>query len=312
MRSVKNISLILCIFLLVSFCVAGCYPAPAIDPTTPIATTNSPSEPSQATTTPSTEENVPTVPSSGISSETTVPADTEPVTEPLNTTEAGSDAPTMEAEHEHVFVENYTVAPACTKEGYTLFSCSCGAYYTDRHTPATGHFWSEWTVTREPTVDEEGESARSCFNCAETEVQVLAKLDPPVQTEPADTVPPTDDTHPDTTDPTEPSEENTIPDETETATGSTEPTVQDPVPGETESEAGESSTNSTDSTDPTVSTTNPGEDIPSSTEPDDIPEGESGTSETPEETEADNTSTTSEPTVADPSDPAETTSSDNS
>ena len=40
------------------------------------------------------------------------------------------------------------------------------------------HSWSEWTVTKEPTVDAEGEEERVCTICGETETRPVPKLDP--------------------------------------------------------------------------------------------------------------------------------------
>ena len=45
--------------------------------------------------------------------------------------------------HTHSYYYDYTVSPTCTSDGYTVYSCSCGDYYYDDYTAATGHDFSD-------------------------------------------------------------------------------------------------------------------------------------------------------------------------
>lgn len=118
---------------------------------------------------------------------TTAPPETEPqetepavTTQPTQTTARETEPPTTteatEPPHEHSYSIADTVAPACTSDGYTVYQCSCGSKYTDNETSATGHCWSDWSVTREATASAEGEQARTCTACGATETAAIEKL----------------------------------------------------------------------------------------------------------------------------------------
>lgn len=79
----------------------------------------------------------------------------------------------------HSYVSTVT-APTCTAQGYTRHSCACGASYTDSYTDPTGHGWGEWKTVKEPTTEAEGTQERSCKNCGATEQKSIAKLEPTV------------------------------------------------------------------------------------------------------------------------------------
>ena len=65
-----------------------------------------------------------------------------------------------------------TVEATCTTGGYTRHYCECGKYIDDALTPATGHNWGEWTVTKEATCTEAGSQTRTCLNgCGESQTQ---------------------------------------------------------------------------------------------------------------------------------------------
>ncbi len=69
--------------------------------------------------------------------------------------------------------------PTCTAGGYTTCACSrCGDSYTKDETSALGHEWSDWTVTKKPSFDEEGQEERVCARCGGTEDRTLAVLAP--------------------------------------------------------------------------------------------------------------------------------------
>ena len=59
------------------------------------------------------------------------------------------------------------VLPTCTEEGYTHYTCPCGAndYYTD-YTPALGHDYHG--VTTSPTCTEAGYTTYTCTRCADS------------------------------------------------------------------------------------------------------------------------------------------------
>ncbi len=57
--------------------------------------------------------------------------------------------------------------PNCTEGGYTTHTCHCGDTYTDNHTDALGHVWSEGTVTQRPVTGSDGVMSFSCERCGE-------------------------------------------------------------------------------------------------------------------------------------------------
>ena len=94
-----------------------------------------------------------------------------------------STTPVNSPEHSHTYMST-TVAPTCTAQGYTTFTCSCGSSYKDNHTQATGHSWGTWTTTKEATTSAAGEQVRTCSNCGATETQSIPKLTVSEPTEP--------------------------------------------------------------------------------------------------------------------------------
>ncbi len=69
------------------------------------------------------------------------------------------------------------VKPTCTKDGYTLHTCTCGDSYKDAATKATGHSWSDWKITKQPTTSQTGKQKRTCSICKTNEEQTLPKLE---------------------------------------------------------------------------------------------------------------------------------------
>ena len=66
-------------------------------------------------------------------------------------------------------------AATCTEDGYTgdTYCVICGKMIAQGEIiPATGHDWSDWTVT-EATCTEDGSKTRSCATCGETETEVI-------------------------------------------------------------------------------------------------------------------------------------------
>ena len=82
-----------------------------------------------------------------------------------------------EGDHEHEYVATTTPA-TCTEDGSTVYTCLCGDSYTVV-IPATGHDWSDWRITKQPTFTDEGEERRYCQNdgCEAFESNVLPVLE---------------------------------------------------------------------------------------------------------------------------------------
>lgn len=68
---------------------------------------------------------------------------------------------------EHAFTASDVIAPTCSMEGFTLYSCDCGEFYTQDHVPATGHHYTAETVV-EPTYDAGGYTVYVCADCGDT------------------------------------------------------------------------------------------------------------------------------------------------
>lgn len=92
---------------------------------------------------------------------------------------ASSNQGTSSSSHTHSY-SSTTVEPTCTTEGYHLQVCACGSQVK---TPiaATGHFWGEWTVLAQPTLEYTGLKEHTCAICQATESQELPKLEPAVE-----------------------------------------------------------------------------------------------------------------------------------
>lgn len=77
----------------------------------------------------------------------------------------------------HSYQDTVT-APTCTQQGYTTHRCQvCGAETVDSYTPATGHRYGDWQVTKEPDCTAEGEQRRVCENCVAYEAEAIPALD---------------------------------------------------------------------------------------------------------------------------------------
>ena len=70
--------------------------------------------------------------------------------------------------------EERVIAPTCTEAGYTLHTCkNCEHSYQDNEVPATGHTFSEWVITQEPTSIENGIKQRTCTVCGAVEFETI-------------------------------------------------------------------------------------------------------------------------------------------
>jgi hypothetical protein len=99
---------------------------------------------------------------------------------------------------EPVYV-SVTIPQTCDTFGYTSHTCEgCGYAYVDSYT-LPEHIPGEWTLTKEPTVEETGVWTATC-PCGQEFRKEEPKLDPPPTTEPEPTEP---ETHPVETEPVE-------------------------------------------------------------------------------------------------------------
>lgn len=79
--------------------------------------------------------------------------------------------------HLHAF-KITRVVPTCTKDGYTLYECSCGETKMDSYIPKKGHSWSEWKTVSEATLLGAGLKERECTVCHEKETEQIPVLTP--------------------------------------------------------------------------------------------------------------------------------------
>ena len=69
------------------------------------------------------------------------------------------------------------VAPTCTEAGYTEHVCAhCGDTYRDSEVAALGHDLGQWTETKAATCTEAGEERRDCSRCDVFETRVIEAL----------------------------------------------------------------------------------------------------------------------------------------
>ena len=99
---------------------------------------------------------------------------------------------------EHTFVFTKNIAPACTTEGYDLYTCSdCGATEKRNVKPALGHKWDDGKVTTEPTEKDPGVMTYTCVICGAIKTEVIPATGPHIHdwddgvvtTEPTETTP---------------------------------------------------------------------------------------------------------------------------
>ena len=90
--------------------------------------------------------------------------------------------------HTHTMTYHPAVEATCTEDGnLEYWSCSgCGKNFADEGgtreltsivVAATGHSWSDWTVTTEPDCETEGERTRTCSRCHTTESETIDALE---------------------------------------------------------------------------------------------------------------------------------------
>ena len=69
------------------------------------------------------------------------------------------------AEHSHSYERKYVVAPTCTEQGYTLYTCSCGDSFKENFVDALGHNATDWIVDLAPTCTVAGSMHTECTRC---------------------------------------------------------------------------------------------------------------------------------------------------
>ena len=131
-----------------------------------------------------TEPNVPTNPSTTVTVPSTGPEDSKPTepqptdpkpTDPKPTEPEPSVGPTGPTEPDHMHGYNIQrVEPTCTEQGYTLYTCECGASYKEDYTPALGH--SFVTHTAGATCTEAGKETKTCSACGHVETKDIPAL----------------------------------------------------------------------------------------------------------------------------------------
>ena len=93
---------------------------------------------------------------------------------------------------EHTKMDLDAVDATCTETGLSKGAkCSVCERVMIKQTemPANGHSYGDWTVSKEATVDAEGEEKHVCSACGHEETRSTAKLDPPAESKPAETKP---------------------------------------------------------------------------------------------------------------------------
>lgn len=80
--------------------------------------------------------------------------------------------------HKHAY-KITRVNPTCTEDGYTLYKCSCGRWYTEKGKKKTGiHEWGDWSMIDNATAFDEGKKERICTVCGYKETKTVEKLKP--------------------------------------------------------------------------------------------------------------------------------------
>ncbi len=75
--------------------------------------------------------------------------------------------------------ETIRVESTCTDDGYTCEKCSICGNETSKtdFTPATGHIYGGWTISKEATETSEGERYKTCTKCGYEYSESIPKLD---------------------------------------------------------------------------------------------------------------------------------------
>lgn len=88
-------------------------------------------------------------------------------------TEQGGES--SNGEHVHTY-KKAVITPTCEKDGFTSYSCDCGAQYTEDTIIAKGHKFGDWVEKAAATETSVGKEERKCKNCDKTETRDIPKL----------------------------------------------------------------------------------------------------------------------------------------
>ena len=157
---------------------------------------------------------------------------------------------TLSTSHHHIMVHHDFSKPTCTEKGCKgYYVCTeCGRWYWDEaagheifnhddvYTDALGHNWGDWKITKDPTVEAEGEARRVCQNdSSHVETKTLPKLKAPDEKPKLPTEKPTEKkketTAPATTAPATTAPSSTTP---SSSVSSTAPTLNSTLPTSTD------------------------------------------------------------------------------
>lgn len=78
-------------------------------------------------------------------------------------------------DHTHDYIKT-VVEPTCEQDGYTSYSCECGAQYTENVVLAQGHSFGGWVKKVAPTETKVGTEERYCKFCNKIETREIPKL----------------------------------------------------------------------------------------------------------------------------------------
>ncbi len=71
--------------------------------------------------------------------------------------------------HTHSYVKN-KVAPTCTRQGYTTYTCECGNSYIDNYVDELGHKFTNYVSNNNATCEQDGTKTAICdYGCGETD-----------------------------------------------------------------------------------------------------------------------------------------------
>lgn len=103
------------------------------------------------------------------------PTETEPGRKKHTCTVCGvteeADIPVQCNNHEYT---QTVTPPTCTTGGFTTYTCKkCGYSYNGNDTVATGHFYGDWHVDRDPTPQAPGLKHRNCTVCGYKDEQEI-------------------------------------------------------------------------------------------------------------------------------------------
>ncbi len=77
--------------------------------------------------------------------------------------------------HTHSYTTS-TVAPTCTEQGYTTYTCECGETYESDFVSASGHSFTNYNYNNDATCEEDGTETAICSrdNCSESHTREKA------------------------------------------------------------------------------------------------------------------------------------------